>query len=210
MRIPLSLLPMWRVAAEENMRYAMTGLRVERGESGNLILVACDGRRLLVAEVPGSEVPELPARPLVPRQLVKSADGIVKKLRNGTAELSFSEGLAVLEVPGPEGPLRLSAVPAVGKFPDWRGAVKASGRPVLEATAEQRKACVPVRLGVSLFRGLLEALDCMGLDTVDFYFPVDAVEGNGAGVTFRAREEGSTVSVYGILMPLSGSHPPPP
>jgi len=212
MRIPLSLLPMWHVAAEDNPRYDMHGLRLERRPDGRLNVVACNGRVLIVAEV-DTAAPDGFTSAVIPRHICRVAAQVSKKTHRTPVTVEFVGDLATLEVPTGDGNVRLTAPAVTGRYPEWQPIIDAlTARPMLEPTEEQRRAMVPAKLGVRVFRELLAALEGMGLETVDFYLPAFQLPENQKGsneeaILFRAVGDG-VWPVVGCVMPVAGKSKP--
>ena len=172
MMIPTRVCKAVPMVAGPPSRYALNYCEARRDRDGRARLTATDGKRLLTVvwadahdTVPatlGDGAPVKGFRALLP------ADGVAQAARLLPAGKARKAGRILCEEPTAKGMARLAAmdgdaVPALavrtaeGQFPEWDAVVRA---PVTDASRR-------IRLDVRMLRDTLQALEALGVATVD-------------------------------------------
>lgn len=167
MRIPRWLAPLAKLVGE-NSRYRLDCIQLERTEEGKALAVVTDARLLLVVELPDLGKGQPGWKGLLPAKMLDAFCANAKATGIGSFEVSVKPGELALS----SGDL-IASVTADGRFPPWRELLaKAEAAPRIDAAANAGKY-FPVRFTSIFLRNLIEALDKMGLDQIQFEVPVD-------------------------------------
>jgi hypothetical protein len=189
--LPRNLAALATVAAKENPRYAVTGVRVLDPDDGTYRLEATDGRRLAIVRgscLPEQECPELQAAPngataaVVPRDDWQRAFKLAKgKDREPVVGFAASTDRFTFVSQGQV----LTGTPQEGRWPP------------VDAVLPTRGPLVQFRVDPTLLASLLEVAGALGMEAVEVLYygkgkPLGLVAHNDAGQFFD-----------GLIMPLS-------
>jgi hypothetical protein len=189
--LPHNLAALATVAAKENPRYALAGVRVLDPEDGTYRLEATDGRRLAIVRggcLPEQDYPELDAAPAGAGAVVVGRD-------------EWQRAFKLAKVKGREPAVGFAASTErftfVSQGQVLTGTPQEGRWPPVDAVLPTRGPLVQFRVDPALRASLLEVVGALGMEGVDVLYygkgkPVGLVARNDAGQFFD-----------GLIMPLS-------
>lgn len=207
MLIPNILGPMAKLAPEENRRYVINGVRVERDEDGKAVAVVTDGKVLLIAQFGEQEMGVTLGHVkgfayTVPAKIWRSAFLWAKRLCRPVTVFENDASPAMqkrtIAVNGGGESLCWERKAEAGNFPNWREIVKASDKKTLAELGKDKY--VRCSLDISLFLNTLTVLQEIGFDRIDMDWSADGE----SPCRFIGKETGEDdgVVIRGFIMPL--------
>ena len=205
MHLPRKVFSIVKVCDAESFRYALGGIRLERGNDGNPVAVATDGKRLIATSWTenGDDHPSSCAKvagfeTIVSGESVKQAVKAHKMTKSEIAKQPCRSGYIVTE-DSPDG-LTSSIIAEAGvsktvidratidgKFPKWRDVIKDHGQGLC-------------KLDAKLLSETIAVVGAMGDGTVILSMNVENPEDSAINITSIDSDQ----KTVGVVMPLSG------
>ena len=205
MHVPRKVFSIVKVSDPSQCRYALGGIKLERGNDGNPVAVATDGKRLIATswQENGDDHPSSCAKvagfeTIVSSEAVKSAAKSHKMTKSEIAKQPCRSGYIVTE-DAPDG-LTSSIIAEYGvsktvidhatidgKFPKWRECIKNHGQGI-------------VKLDAKLFAETIAVVGSMGDGTVILSLDSESPEDSAINITSIDGDQ----KTVGVVMPLNG------